>query len=245
MILNPEDLNWCARRLPRRVKEVMKEAQTFLPVVAGGFIRACVANEKVNDVDMFVTGGGEKSCEELAMSLARIPGYGIPHKPKKTDNTWHLKIGEMPVQVIHRWTFDNPQAVIDSLDFTICQAVIWFQDKEWRGICNDSFYMDLAAKRLNYTAPIRDEDAGGSMLRVLKYYQRGYRIPLDSMGRVLARMISGISEENWKKREFMQGLSEKRFEWEKQVGLVLTGLLREVDPLIDADHVSHLPASEP
>ena len=48
---------------------------------------------------------------------------------------------------------------------------------EYVGLCNIRFYPDLAARRLVYTSPLRNEDAGGSILRVLKFYQRGYRIP--------------------------------------------------------------------
>ena len=36
----------------------------------------------------------------------------------------------------------------------------------------DEFYPDLAARRLVYTAPVRDEEAGGSLLRVRKFIER-------------------------------------------------------------------------
>jgi hypothetical protein len=89
----------------------------------------------------------------------------------------------------------------------------------------------LAAKRLVYRSPIRNEDAGGSMLRVLKYYQKGYRIPLNSLGSVIARIVKAIDFEKVDaKNEF-------------QVGKIVTGLLREVDPDIDPLHIAHLPSN--
>ncbi|KKK50630.1 hypothetical protein LCGC14_3123090 [marine sediment metagenome] len=68
------------------------------------------------------------------------------------------------------------------------------------------------------------------MLRVLKFYQRGYRIPLDSLGAVIARCVTGID-------------FEKIDSTEENYAFVLTGLLREVDPLVDPEHISHLPAT--
>ena len=101
---------------------------------------------------------------------------------------------------------------------------------KWSSFCDDRFYIDLASKRLIYRKPIRNEDAGGSMLRVLKYYQKGYRIPLDSLGSVIARLIHNLDTDR-------QPLND-----EIGVANIITGLLREVDPAIDPLHLSHLPA---
>jgi hypothetical protein len=183
--------------------------------------------------------------KEYAMRLA----IDIRNKAKEridyheTDNAFTIDNDEWPhpIQVIHRWSFKQPRDVLESLDFTICQAMIWYdrEAKAWVGTCSADFYQDLAAKRLTYTSPVRDEDAGGSILRVLKYYQRGYRIPLDSFGRVLGRLLRGVKEENWSKRHSMDAA-----QWEAQMGMVFTGLLRVVDPQIDAAHIAHLPTAE-
>jgi hypothetical protein len=100
---------------------------------------------------------------------------------------------------------------------------------------------------LVYLQPIRNEDAGGSMLRVLKFYQRGYRIPIDSLGQVISRLMTGVDisrihteQKKFDKDSEIPGLV---FD-EQQLSKVVTGLLREVDPLIDPAHVSHLPATE-
>ena len=51
----------------------------------------------------------------------------------------------------------------------------------------------------------------------------------------MARMLSGVKQVNFDKRAII-GTQE----WEAQMGHVLTGLLREVDPAIDPKHVAHL-----
>ena len=251
-VLNSNDINWCLHRLPKRVKALMQEYAGQL-VMAGGFIRACIANEHINDVDLF------PASKELAQVMALKLAGGDLKSVYETENAYtvsrHLP---MSVQFIHRWIFAQPEEILPSFDFTIAQAAIWFEalardengkvvDGEWKSLCSAQFYPDLAAKRLVYLQPIRNEDAGGSMLRVLKFYQRGYRIPIDSLGQVISRLMTGVDisrihteQKKFDKDSEIPGLV---FD-EQQLSKVVTGLLREVDPLIDPAHVSHLPATE-
>lgn len=222
------DVQWTARRLPRDLKAMMKREGPKV-FVAGGYIRSCVANETVNDIDVFTA--TKEDAERLAQELAG------DRKPYATDNAYTVTARRVSVQFIHRWSFKDPYFAMESFDFTIAKAALWWSDAKndtgWRSACDERFYADLAAKRLVYTSPVRNEDAGGSILRVLKFYQRGYRIPLDSMGAVIARLVQGV--------DFAQ-LQASRFGATGERGLaqVLTGLLREVDPLIDSDAEGHV-----
>ncbi len=94
--------------------------------------------------------------------------------------------------------------------------------------CIDSYYIDLASKRLRYLSPKRNEDAGGSMIRVLKYYNKGYRIPLDSLASVIARLVQAV--------DFNRVDAKNEIE----VAHIITGLLREVDPSIDPTQISYM-----
>ena len=251
------DLMWCARRLPRDLKDMMKREGPRV-FVAGGFIRSCIANETVNDIDVFTS--TKEDAERLAYELASgepvpesmrpNPGYGLPkggmvRKPYTTDNAYTVTARRVSVQFIHRWSFKQPEDAIASFDFTIAKAAIWWNTGNpgytgdniagWRSTCEESFYADLAAKRLVYTSPVRNEDAGGSLLRVLKFYQRGYRIPMDSMGAVIARLVQGVDF-----GQFNTGLLRKDLGQERALAKVLTGLLREVDPLVDPDAEGHV-----
>lgn len=213
MELYKEDLQWALRRLPRALKEIMKESAWRGRVfVGGGFLRAVVAGESVSDVDVFV--GSTKDAKDLASNVNLMLGGGPLYE---TDNAITVK-SRPPIQIIHRWLFERPEDVSNSFDFTVCCAVISY-DGSWRSYCDDRFYADLAARRLVYRSPLRNEDAGGSIIRVLKYYQRGYRIPLDSLGAVIARLVSAV--------DF------KRADSEAMVARVVTGLLREVDPAVE------------
>lgn len=225
MELNRHDLNWCVRKLPLLAIEMMQR-QGSKVFVAGGFIRACIAGEPINDIDFF------SPSKQVAEVLATEIGKG--HKIHETPNAYTV-IGatRIPLQFIHRWCFETPEQCVASFDFTIARAALWFVDKKVASYCDESFYQDLAGRRLIYCAPCRAEEAGGSLLRVLKFYQKGYRIPLDSFAATIARLVLAVDFDK---------VTGDNTEREAQLAKVLTGLLHEVDPNIDPEHLSHLPA---
>lgn len=231
--LDKNDVYWCARRLPRPLAEFLKDHPRA--IVGGGFIRACIAQEHAADVDVFAPDAeAAKAWAQLLFAKNPKAFRGV----HETDNAFTVIGGTLPIQFIHRWSFPSAEALLESFDFTIACAAVWWNStaRYWMSLADDRFYMDLAAKRLIYRSPKRNEDAGGSMLRVLKFYQRGYRIPLDSLGAVTARLAMAV------KWDEVHQATEDQMPTEERVAMVLTGLLREVDPLIDIDHVSHLPS---
>jgi hypothetical protein len=227
------DLQWCLKRAPRQVLQLMKDHPGKL-ICSGGFIRDCVNGDQVNDIDLFVT--DKANAKLFAQSLS---GEAKVHE---TDNAYTVRGFKISPQIIHRWTFESAEQLTESFDFTVAKAAFWWEGSteslsgvisgKWQSVCHPDFYADLAARRLIYVSPVREEEPGGSLLRLLKFYQRGYRIPLDSLGAVLARLVMGVNQHEMP----MDKGREKG--WAK----VLTGLLREVDPNVDPTHVSHLPS---
>lgn len=218
-----EDLNFILSRLPRDVVKMVQANGLF---IAGGFIRATIAGEKVSDIDVF--GSGKEQLKLLALELATARGG----KMHETDNAFTVLTGSrLPVQFIHRWLYPlgAQSDLIAQFDYTIAQAVIWWQATdiggEWASLVSDRFYSDLAAKRLFYTHPVRVEDAGGSILRARKFIAKGYNIQPLSFAGVIARLVRAV---DWRQVDHGD---------EQQVTRVLTGLLREVDPLLVVDGV--------
>jgi hypothetical protein len=210
--------------MPKSILKIMKDEPGRL-VLSGGFIRACIANEKISDIDLFST--SKDTAELFARRYMGDNGRMI-----ETCNAYTIvERGKTAVQFIHRWTFDDPHKILPSFDFTIARAAIWFDGENWRGICDSRFYLDLAAKRLVYCSPVRIEEAGGSLLRVLKFYQRGYRIPLDSLAATIARCFNAVD---------FSKLSHSR-PFEEELAFVLSGILREVDPCIDPTENAYFP----
>ena len=237
MQLNKYDLNWCVRRLPYSLRSTLKKYGAQI-VVAGGYIRACILNEPINDIDLFVA--DKDFAKQVALDM-------VQRDEKRliiTDNAITVKGMKYPVQFITRWVYDSPDKILGSFDFTICQAAFWWENfrgtvtdgagtrsGKWMSTVSDSFYQDLSAKRLIYTNPIREEEPGGSMLRVLKYYQRGYRITIDSFAAVITRLAAGVDFKAKDMVSYDGVLNAPYFH------KIIRGLLHEVDPNIDPDHI--------
>lgn len=215
--LTPNDLRYVVQRLPRDVRQLLSEHPGKL-FLGGGFIRATVAGEEPSDIDLF--GPDPTFLDSVATILASRREASKVHKSKNAITL--LTPNRMTVQFITRWTFDTARALVASFDFTVCQAAVWRggnqSNSPWQSTIGDSFYVDLAGRRLVYTRPVREEEAGGSLLRVLKYVKRGYSIQVSSLGDVIARLTFKVRE---------SGLAAT----EEGTGRVLAGLLREVDPL--------------
>ena len=229
--LDDQDIRWALRLCPKTLRTVLQETGSIL---AGGFIRAVVAGEKPSDIDLFVPNNA--LAETVSKKIAALqPGARI----LKTQNAFTvLGAFRLSVQIIHRWTYPDAETLVKSFDFTISRAAVWWNGKAWESVADPRFYIDLASKRLVYCSPERNEDAGGSMLRVLKFYQRGYRIPLDSLGAVVARLMGGIREEELKRF----GHDDETLEARR--ARIITALLVMVDPNTDVGAVAHLPAKD-
>jgi hypothetical protein len=269
--LTYHDLQFALVRCPRALLAIMKSAPIAKRIfVGGGFLRSVVAGDSINDIDVFVS--NKEDALWLARSLAirklhftqRIEHEGtvtirplnfeeldkaqikqVERAVYPTENAYTVTSYKPAVQVIHRWTFAAGDLVAASFDFTCCAAAFWWGGNSWASYCDPRFYCDVAAKRLVYRSPVRNEDAGGSMLRVLKYYQKGYRIPLDSLAKVIARLCVGVDLDKLVvvRRPNSSGETQ-RVVPEVDFGIVIAGLLREVDPAIDPSHVAHLPAED-
>jgi hypothetical protein len=200
---------------PRDVRKLIRDHGLFL---GGGFIRSTIQCETPNDIDLF--GPDKEQLHKHAMQLA-LSRKGRLHE---TDNAYTvLSPGRTPVQFIHRWLYAKPEKLIEEFDFTIARAAVWWENNVWWSMCDSDYYADLAAKRLVYCKPDRDEDAGGSIMRARKFLKAGYFISAENLGRLISRLYSSIDFEACDR----QGNTEE----------VIIGLLREVDPLMVVDGI--------
>lgn len=207
------------RMIPGDVVELMKHYQLYL---AGGAIRAIITGEELSDWDLFGPDAVKLKLHAQSLVGSRAPGARL----------WSTKYAytvlsnnRKPVQFIKRWLYDHPNHLVNDFDFTICSAAIWWQDERWHTKCHPAFYPDLAGKRLRYMSPTRQEDAGGSILRVTKFLKRGYSIAPEDLAKVMARITMRMRESAMTTDE--TGHIK-----------VITGLLREVDPLTVVEGLS-------
>lgn len=216
--LRTQDLHFVVSRIPRDVMKVVKEHNLF---IAGGFLRSTISDEKASDIDLF---GSSVEQLKLVASLLTVERQGRMHT---TDNAFTVLSGNrIPVQFISKWLYAKDEAakLLQEFDFTIAQAVLWWENEHWQSLISDDFYADCAAKRLVYTHPNRAEAAGGSLLRVRKFVAKGYSIQPKSLAGVISRLFLAVhsQEGDWSE------------DW---LTKVLCGLLREVDPMRVVDGV--------
>ncbi len=181
--LTAGDIQLVVSRLPRDLRTLLTQQPLF---VGGGFIRETIAGNPAQDIDLF---GADTGVLEVSADFLKSKRDGA--KIHKSDNAITLlSHPRLPVQFITRWLFDDAEPLVRSFDFTVCQAVVYFDRRtgQWASKVSASFYSDLAARRLTYTFPVRDEEAGGSMLRVRKFLARGYNIQAFALAGVIARV---------------------------------------------------------
>ena len=218
--LYPEDIQRIVTSLPKDVVKLLKTASGKI-FLAGGFIRAKIAGEVPNDIDLW--GDDLVYLDNQAILFAAQRGV----RDMETQNAHTiLTNGRTPVQFITRWVFDKPALCCESFDFTIASAAVWYEDGGWHSYCNERFYRDLASKSLTYMSPVRNEDAGGSFMRLQKFIAKGYRISPGNLAKVTARLLQGIKPGS--------GFYDKDEDWQAEV---ILGMLREVDPLSVVDGI--------
>ena len=185
-ILREEDVLRAAARLPEKLGASLMDLGSRVGVrafVAGGHVRAAITGERTRDVDVFVR--DRETADELIETLG-----GGAHE---TEFALSVSVGGRPVQVIHRWTFESPAAVIRHFDFSVCQGAIWYDGSAWRGACSEDFYPDLAARRLRFQQAdaIREPvEAGGTLLRLMKYAGRGYSASPETVAAVAFEAVT-------------------------------------------------------
>lgn len=214
------DKNNVVARLPLSIKTLIKARPKLM--IGGGYIRSIIMKERPNDIDIF--GPSKEYLHEAAQhfQLEIIKSTNIGKF--KSENALTLKVKPYPVQFIDRWVFDNPDGLIESFDFTMAAAAIWYDEtkKQWCSVCHNDYYRDLATRELVYTAPNRDEEPGGSLLRVRKFLKSGWNIRTNSLAGVLYRLYLGID-------------AKRANSASVDVEQIISGLLRDVDPLIPDD----------
>ena len=165
--LDERDIKACVLKLPDEIKIGLKSNPNKL-ILAGGYIRATIANEQVNDYDLFISGS-----ETEAMVISRNMGY---RKAVISENAITFNLvpsNEHPTQFVYRWKFNNPEELLNSFDLTIAKAAIWYDGKDWKGTCSERFYQDLAAKRLCYNLAVPEGRGASHIARLLKFISRG------------------------------------------------------------------------
>lgn len=186
-------------KLPEDVKRLLEHFGSGL-TVAGGFCRDAFIGEEPKDVDIFAV-SPEILAEALLWFKTEAKDYQLERQKTNSVNFVSNFDDEQacfkdvaPVQFINRVFFPMHGELIRSFDWSICQiAVYYILEDGWKGICTQEFGKDIQSETLHYTAPDRDEDPGASVLRMMRFTQRGWKPTEESIARCLGRFTSVIA----------------------------------------------------
>jgi len=135
--------------VPGELQEVMKE---FHLMLGGGFIKDIIAGATPNDIDLWCR-DSDRCGMAAMMYVAKIGG----------DIGWGdfagtvTQNGSFPVAFIYNRPYPTPEALVDSFDYSVCRAAIWWNGFFWESIIDVGFRRDVATRRLSYREGRREE----------------------------------------------------------------------------------------
>ena len=152
--------------------------------IAGGAVTSAFSSSRINDFDVFFP-----SSEALKLALLNAPR---DDKTIDTDSALSLISNGHRVQLVKVIT-GAPQNVIETFDFTVCQAAYQFYDGFFFG---KDFFQHLAQRRLVFN--VAAEYPICSLYRLAKFVKRGFHfsgIDAIKLGlRIQALDISDVKE---------------------------------------------------
>jgi hypothetical protein len=183
------------KALPHDVKEMMKEIGPGI-CVAGGFCRDAFLGTVPKDIDVFAI-----DKETMFNAIDWFEWNAKEYDPylKQTVNSVSCvpdyDHDVPPIQFVTRVYYRYHVDLIESFDWSICQIALYYLSGSDRFECisTDEFARDIQQGTLHYTAPIRDEDPGASVIRMLKLTQRGWKPTEESIARCLARFCAHLN----------------------------------------------------
>lgn len=155
-------------------KELFEDAPARA-IMAGGVFSSLLVDRTVKDIDIFT--------DEPIKLINFLQDKGLKIL---RENEWvcNFQFKKYIVQVIKKYTYNSPEAVIDSFDFTIVACAY----AGGKLVYNERFFVDNAQMRCvvhNLPKPL------SSMQRLTKYCSRGYSACPIGLGKI-ARAINAL-----------------------------------------------------
>jgi hypothetical protein len=153
----------------KELQKIQAASSHFSPegaFIAGGALTSAFTNQTINDVDFYF-----KSKDHFidAITLAYSERLWCV---AATDRAVTFAEGDNIIQLMHFDFFETAEAIFDAFDYTVCMAAYDLDKKEF--VFHDDFMKHSAQRYLRFHSGTRYPY--GSLMRVLKYQQRGYTI---------------------------------------------------------------------
>lgn len=161
----------------KELEQIKIAADYFLPkgaMIAGGALTSAFTGQPINDVDIYF-----KSKEDFINAVANAYDNSM-WCVAATDRAITFVQRDKVVQLMHFDFFETAEAVFDAFDYTIVMAAYDIDKKEF--VFHEDFFKHAAQRFLRFHSGTRYPY--GSLMRVLKYQDRGYKIGRSDMLRI-------------------------------------------------------------
>lgn len=153
----------------KELEAIKNAAYRFLPsgaFIAGGSLTSVFTNSQINDVDIYF-----KSEKDFILAVGQAYDEGL-WCVAASDRAVTFVKDNCVVQLMHFDFFASAQDIFDAFDFTVAMAAYDIDKEEF--VFHEDFLKHASQRFLRFHSGTRYPY--GSLLRVLKYQQRGYTI---------------------------------------------------------------------
>lgn len=161
----------------KELLQIKQAAVGFMPkgaFVAGGALTSAFTGMPINDVDFYF-----KSKEDFMEAVAEAYDNQL-WCVAATDRAVTFVYKDNVVQLMHFDFFPTAEAVFDAFDYTVVMAAYDIDNQSF--VFHEDFFKHAAQRFLRFHSGTRYPY--GSLMRVLKYQDRGYKIGKSDLLRI-------------------------------------------------------------
>jgi hypothetical protein len=161
----------------KELQNILAAASHFTPpgaFIAGGALTSSFTGNDIKDVDIYF-----KSKEDFIAAVEQAYDEGM-WCVAATDRAVTFTCYNNIIRLMHFDFFKTAEEIFDAFDFTVCMAAYDLDTKEF--IFHEDFLKHAAQRFLRFHSGTRYPY--GSLMRVVKYQQRGYTIGKSDLLRI-------------------------------------------------------------
>lgn len=169
--------------------QIKNAASQFLPTgafIAGGALTSAFTGKPINDVDIYF-----KTKRDFIEAVGNAYDESM-WCVSATDRAVTFVQNDNIVQLMHFDFFPTAEEIFDAFDFTVAMAAYDIDKKEF--VFQDDFLKHASQRYLKFHSGTRYPY--GSLMRVLKYQQRGYTIGKGDLLRI-GLSLSKVQLNSW------------------------------------------------
>lgn len=150
--------------------EIQKICEDYNLVLAGGALTSLFSKTKVVDYDFFIPSFNKESKKEIIIMFCKY--CHITNISNNAHSFVHNQTGLKFQLISPELNSGSAKEIISNFDFFVCMAAFDFKSKKFT--FHPQFFLDLAAKTLNYNTGYKFPYT--VFTRVTKYLNKGYTI---------------------------------------------------------------------